>query len=120
MELREPNYHEFTHLPQWTQAIWIGKSGDGKLANEFDPYKWSGDKPPPAIGEKIKVLCNGLGKGTVLRYFAEYGWLGMIVQFDKPPKWYRQQNGDKPGHVFGIDLNPRSKLLPQPAKESRV
>jgi hypothetical protein len=101
----EKNYHEFTELPAWTQAQW----SDDKthLINTTDPYKWSGDNPPPAIGENLKFYVNGIGRGTVLRYFAEYGWLGMIVQLDSPPDWYRKQHGDKPAHCFGIDTKPR-------------
>jgi hypothetical protein len=102
----EKNYHEFDALPAWTQAIW---SGEGKVENETDPYKWSGNNQPPAIGENVQFYVNGIGSGTVLRYFAEYGWLGVLVRLDNPPDWYRKQNGDKPAHCFGVDTNPRKQ-----------
>ena len=42
---REANYHEFKELPTWTRPVWQGDK-DRKLANESDPYKWSGDNDP--------------------------------------------------------------------------
>ena len=114
---QEANYHEFGELPDWTQAQWGEKSkvnSDRKLLNPFDPYKWSGDAPPPAIGAKVKVYMNDFGNGTVMGYFAEYGWLGVLVKISKPPKWWVKQTknrGEDPkatlGHFFGIDLQPR-------------
>ena len=51
---------------------------------------------------------NKLGKGTVLGYFAEYGWLGVLVALDKNPKWRRDQlNGNPPAHLYGLDLDKR-------------
>lgn len=103
--MSEANYRKFKVLPSFTRAVW----SDGKLANESDPMKWSGKNEPPAIGAKVKAFVNGLGTGTVLSYFVEYEWLGVLVQLDAPPEWYIKQNGaNKPGHLFGIDLEPRN------------
>jgi hypothetical protein len=105
---REANYHEFTTLPAYTAAVWE----DGKVKNEADPYKWSGSKPPPKIGTRVKVYLNNLGSGTVIGYFAEYGWLGVRVRLVKKtiPDWRRKQWPDNPpAHLFGLDLEPRRK-----------
>jgi hypothetical protein len=114
---KEANYSEFKDLPaNWSRAVWGPKpeKGDAKLINDADPFKWSGDKDPPAIGEKVKVYMNGFGPGTVTSYFVEYGWLGVLVKFDKPPKWWVKQTKDSGkdpkttcGHCFGLDLQQR-------------
>jgi len=66
---------------------------------------WSGKKAPPAIGEKVHVNVNDLGDGVVQSYFAQGGYLGVIVQLDAPPEWYVKQNkGNYPAHVFGAEL----------------
>lgn len=108
---REAKYHEFTTLPTWTKPIWEGPADDHDLVNESDPYKWSGDGPPPAIGAHVKIYMNKLGTGTVTSYFAEYGWLGCKVKLDKPPVWWKKQNPSKPdAHLFGLDLFPRKPI----------
>jgi len=107
------NYQEFKTLPAWTRAVWSGedKNGDRKVVNEADPFKWSGRDDPPAIGDKVRAYMNDLGHGTVIGYFVEYGWFGVLVQLEKNPLWRRKQCGGKnpPAHLFGIDLEPRSK-----------
>lgn len=105
------NYHEFTALPVWTAPQWAGKGATHRIVNDSDPYKWSGRNAPPAIGAHVKVFMNRLGTGTVVGYFAEYGWLGVLVKPDKPPKWWRQQNPNATEyHTFGLDLEPRVKM----------
>lgn len=110
MSNAEANYSEFNTVPAWTRAVW---SADGKhLVNTDDPFKWGGDADPPAIGDRVHVYMNGLGAGTVLGYFVEYGWFGLLVKLDKSPEWRRKQlkaNGkdaNAPAHIFGIDLKP--------------
>lgn len=114
---REANYQEMTVLPEgWTRARW-GKqsstSGDRELLNEADDYKWSGENPPPPIGAKVHCYMNGFGPAVVTGYFVEYGWLGVLVKFDKPPQWWVKQTknrGEDPktakAHMFGLDLDP--------------
>lgn len=105
-EKKQANYKEFSELPAWTRAV-FDESG-GKALNDADPFKWSGDADPPAIGAKVKVYMNNLGTGTVTGYFVEYGWFGVLVKFDNPPAWWVKQNPKQPpGHIFGIDLQPR-------------
>ena len=106
---REPNYHEFDTVPVWTKPIWDNVNGERELINEADPYKWSGNNAPPAIGTHVKIYMNKLGTGTVVGYFAEYGWLGVKVKLDKPPAWWRKQNpGNPDALLFGLDLYPRN------------
>ena len=107
--VRKPNYHEFLDLSAgWQQAQWGERpvNGDRQLLNEPDPYKWSGENPPPAIGAKVKVYMNGFGNGTVVGYFAEYGWLGVLVKIAKPPAWWVRQCKDQ-----GESAKPARTLL---------
>jgi hypothetical protein len=109
---KEANYQEFSVLPEnWTRAQWAGQPGNGNVINDADPFKWSGKSDPPAIGAKVKLYMNDFGTGTVTSYFAEYGWLGILVKLDNPPAWYVKQNEGKvpkAAHFFGIDLEPRT------------
>ena len=100
-------YRVLDEIPaNWTRAVW---SSEGNLVNLDDPFKWSGsiENDPPAIGSLVKAYVNSLGTGTILSYFVEEGWLGMLVKLDNPPDWYIKQNGaNKPCHLFGRDLEP--------------
>jgi len=95
-------YRNLTTAPAWQAPIWQGD----KLMNPEAPFKWSGDADPPAIGTRIKVTMNRLGFGTVTGYFVEYGWLGVRVRFERPPRWWVKQNHpDRPdGHIFGVEF----------------
>jgi hypothetical protein len=96
-------------VPKWVEPIWTDKG----CANP-DVIKWSGKKPPPAIGTKVKVTMNSLGPAIVRGYFIEHNWLGINVQFLKPPKWWKEQNKDRIlhnggitktfGHIFGCEF----------------
>jgi hypothetical protein len=72
------------------------KGADGNT----DPVTWSAPFEPPAIGDWVRVSVNGIGRGTVVGYFVEYGWLGVCVQPFDPPEWYVKQNGK--GAVCGV------------------
>jgi len=101
----EADYHEFTTLPQWTRAVYTDDGVRRHLENDADPYKWSGEGEPPAIGATVNITINNIGPGTVISYFAEQGWLGCIVAPHNPPKWYIKQNGpNTAGHVFGAEI----------------
>ena len=68
---------------------------------EFEKLAWGSDKPIPAVGSEVNVKINGIGRSKVLKYFVEYGFIGMLVQPFDPPAWYIKQNGaDEPCHVF--------------------
>ena len=49
--MKKANYQEFTHVPPIARAVWK----DGKVINDDHPFKWSGDKAPPKIGDEVKV-----------------------------------------------------------------
>ena len=68
---------------------------------EFESLKWVCKEPIPSVGSEVNVKINGIGKSTILRYFHEHGFLGLLVQPQDPPAWYIKQNGaDEPCHVF--------------------
>ena len=80
-------------LPAWEPAE------DHRSEMDVPPGKvwWSGHRAgagvpePPAIGDRVFVNINGFGAGTVRGYFIEFGWLGVYVEVDNPPDWYRKQ-----------------------------
>lgn len=68
---------------------------------EFDQLSWFTDKPIPKVGEEVTVKINGIGRSTILKYFVEHGFIGLLVQPQNPPTWYIKQNGaDEPCHVY--------------------
>tara|TARA_B100001094_G_C18019469_1_gene714330 strand:- start:219 stop:566 length:348 start_codon:yes stop_codon:yes gene_type:complete len=68
---------------------------------EFDELQWVANKPLPSVGSDVTVKINGIGRSTVLKYFVEHGFIGLLVQPHNPPTWYASQNGaDEPCHVF--------------------
>ena len=72
-----------------------------KEYKEFEKLRWVCKNPIPPVGSKVNVKINGIGESTVLRYFVEYGFIGLLVQPTNPPAWYIKQNGaDEPCHVF--------------------
>jgi len=65
---------------------------------------WSA-KTLPAIGDKVDVLINGLGMGTVESYFIENEWLGVTVRLDHQPEWHKKQRPNNPiAMVFGFEI----------------
>lgn len=77
----------------------IGPPPEGKLW-------WSGDRPPPAVGDEIYVGMNNLKWGKVLGYGSDCGYLYVLVVFKYPPAWYIKQNGlNCAGAIFGCEIN---------------
>jgi hypothetical protein len=105
MTMHKP-YHEMATIPEaWTPAHWDGEGESRRVVNDLDPYKWSGSGAPPPVGATVTCTINRFGRGTVTGYFAEHGWLGVLVTLAKPPAWWRKQNpGRKTVHLFGIEL----------------
>lgn len=85
---------------------YVAKDGETKP----ETLCWSGSKPIPAVGTAVQVGLNGLGPGTVIGYFSEHGWLGVLVHLLEPPVWWIKQNADLPvnvpraAHLFGAEL----------------
>jgi hypothetical protein len=102
--MSKSNYQEFKALPQgWSFSNFI----EGQPVDP-SPYKWSGKQAPPAIGDAVQVSMNGLGVGVVKGYFAEAGWLGLLVKLAAPPAWWLKQNKgneDRLAHIFGTELS---------------
>ncbi len=68
---------------------------------EFEKLAWASDQTIPAVGSEVDVKINGIGRSKILKYFVEYGFIGLVVQPFDPPAWYVKQNGaDEPCHVF--------------------
>jgi hypothetical protein len=84
------------------------RDGD-TILNYGDTPLWSGDGPPPRLGTRILVKMNGLGYGTVRGYFIESGWLGVHVELENPPDWWKKQTAGITGKrlwstVFGMEV----------------
>lgn len=78
---------------------------------EFEQLQWVCDKPIPAVGSEVNVTINGIGRSTILKYFVEYGFIGMLVQPLDPPAWYIKQNGkDEPCHVYPAECEELRKV----------
>ena len=88
----------------------VAKMGEplSAIAHDRDILKWSGVNPPPAIGERVSINMNGLGKGVVTAYFHEAGWVGVEVLLDVNPAWRKRQGApnSKPAMIFGAELHP--------------
>src|SRR5689334_19683097 len=57
--------------------------------------KWSGVNDAPEIGAKVNVSMNGIGLATVLGYFIQDGWLGVVVRIAKRPKYFRDEQWNR-------------------------
>ena len=76
-----------------------------KSYTEFEKLAWVSTKAIPQVGEEVNVKINGIGRSKVLKYFVEYGFIGLLVQPLSPPEWYVKQNGaDEPCHVFPAEV----------------
>lgn len=81
-------------------------SADNKIGDRPDELKWSGTKPPPAVGEIVRCRVNNIGKVKVKGYFTEHGWLGVLSDALEPPEWFTKQNGsDTTCHLFGAEMD---------------
>lgn len=85
-------------------------------------YEWRGKEPIPQVGSRINVTMNGLGPGTVRAYFLagdpgsansdhpHRRFLGVAVDLEQPPRWYVEQNKDRPknepAYLFGAEVAP--------------
>ena len=80
--------------------------GEYITASTFTDLRWSGKGAVPAIGASVHVGLNNIGPGTVESYFAEEGWLGVMVSLKNPPEWYIRQNGaDAHAHIYGSEMD---------------
>jgi hypothetical protein len=75
---------------------------------DFQGAKWSGPAQIPSLETKVNINFNRIGSGTVIGYFREYDYLGLMVRVDNPPEFQVKQTGLKHpiAFVFGCDILP--------------
>lgn len=56
-----------------------------------DKLRWTGKKDVPDLGIKVRINFNSFGTGTVVGYFEEYGFAGVVVKLDNDPDWHVRQ-----------------------------
>ena len=67
--------------------------------------QWSSKEAVPALGDKVNVLANEAGEGTVIGHRIEHDWAGLWVELDKPCDAPRTGwHGESVVFVFGCDL----------------
>jgi hypothetical protein len=71
------------------------KNEQGMIPPVAGKLVWSGDKMPPAIGDRVVATVNRIGAGVVESYFREHGYLGVAVRVENPPDWFVKQNKGK-------------------------
>lgn len=70
---------------------------------------------PPVIGTEVKITINSLGEGTVVGYFFDNGFAGVIIKLNPStePEWHTKQNEGSwaEGHAlaFGAEIVPLAK-----------
>ena len=99
-------FQKYDQIPAW--VYW---SPGQSTATRDGELLWSGDSPPPKVGEIIDVAFNKIGRCRVTGYASEFHWLGVMAVPLNPPDWWVIQNGI-PGDanaalVYGCEI--RSK-----------
>ena len=46
--------------------------------DDEEPLKWSGSTPLPQIGDETRVTMNNIGPATVVGFFKEEGFVGVM------------------------------------------
>lgn len=88
-------------LPAWVPGT---KKPDGMpMPGTMDAPAWFGTYAPPKVGQVVQIKINKIGAATVVGYFIEGGYLGVLNQPIDPPDWYVKQNG---GNVVGGAFGP--------------
>ena len=67
--------------------------------DDEEPLKWSAPFPLPQMGDQIKITMNGIGPATVVGFFEEGGYVGVMTKATNPPKWLveqRQRDRNRP------------------------
>jgi hypothetical protein len=69
--------------------------------DDEEPLKWSGSTPLPQIGDETRVTMNNIGPATVVGFFKEEGFVGVMVRLQDPPAWLvRQLKTEKTKEAF--------------------
>jgi hypothetical protein len=59
-----------------------------------DSLKWSAKFPLPNMGDEIRITMNGIGPATVVGFFEEGGYVGVMTKATNPPAWLKKQRAD--------------------------
>jgi hypothetical protein len=100
-------YRTYTDCPAYTIMTMITDSqGRRRPADAPAGFpRWAGKDAPPALGTVVRATINGLGQGTVIGYFEEGNFLGLLVELHNAPDWHkRQRKGDPVAHIFGPEF----------------
>ena len=91
---------DFTMHKEFGKVLPVYACGEEHLLDSSPKGKWSGGKEPPKIGDRVTVIMNQFGSGTVVGYFVRQGWLGVKVKVDKQPEWSKKQSGSMNEFTF--------------------
>ena len=87
---------------------YYAQTNDGVRSTIPGIHIWGGKKPPPDIGDHVDPVRFGeagkVSSGTVIGYFSEYGWLGVVIQRDPG----EHINGSAIGLNFGVDFEEKT------------
>lgn len=108
------SYQQLENLPVYQ----TGQNCDGKSITTAGVANWFNSAPPPPIGACVLATFNRLGAGSVVGYFVEDDFLGLLVRLEDPPAWHVKQNGrDRKAHLFGTEFTPLDNAVDR--EESR-
>ena len=95
MEIRFDGTENFTLHKEFGSMLPVYACGEKHLLYDLETPKgkWSGLKIPPKVGDRVNVIINNFGMGTVVDYEVREGWLGIKVKVDKQPEWSNRQSG---------------------------
>lgn len=82
------------------------------MLSEVPEGKWSGRAAVPKIGETVIVWINDIGNSSVVGYWLEAGWIGLVVKpktQDEPqqqdePKQQKKTRKRKPSFAYVCEL----------------
>ena len=95
-------YTELDTLPEWRQYT---PSVRGTETDPALPPLWSGELPPPRVGDDIPLFYDDRQiVGTVKGYFTEHGFLGVRVLPSRRPSWWDAGIGPY-AHLFGTEID---------------
>jgi hypothetical protein len=102
MPIRFDGTEDFTMHKEFGKILPVYACGEEHLLYlpEIPKGKWSGEKIPPKVGDRVNVIMNNFGAGTILDYEVRQGWLGVLVRVDKQPEWSKKQDGARNVFTF--------------------
>lgn len=98
------SYQEFAELPDYVPGV-RDENGKPLEGDPAGPARWFNPEPPPAVGARVRANFNKLGYAKVIGYFVEELYLGLLVEFEDPPEFFKKQNKVNKGHLFGPEFD---------------